>query len=72
MKNIYKRTCGIVKKSGKRPYNQALKNVISLRVSDEVLEQLTRIQQATAKSYSEIMRDALTALQGQSAPCPQH
>ncbi len=61
MPDEQKRTCHVMKKSARRrPYNQALKNVISLRISDDELVQLTRIREATSKSFSVIMRDALT------------
>ncbi len=66
MERRVKRTCGTSKGARRRPYNQALKNVISLRISDEELVQLTRIREETAKSFSEIMRDAFNGMQGQS------
>jgi hypothetical protein len=69
--NEYTRPCRKEKKAAKRRrYNQALKNVISLRISDDELLQLTRISEETAKSFSEIMRDAFNSMKP-SAPCAQ-
>ena len=48
--------------SGRRRDNNVLKNVVSLRVSDEELAFLTRLRSATSKSLSEIMREALLSL----------
>jgi hypothetical protein len=70
--NEYTRSCRAAQKATKRRrYNQALKNVISLRISDDELVQLTRIREATSKSFSEIMRDAFNVLQHQPCPCAQ-
>lgn len=61
MPDEQKHSCHAMKRSARRrPYNQALNNVISLRISDDELVQLTRIREATSKSFSVIMRDALT------------
>jgi Ribbon-helix-helix protein, copG family len=55
------------KKTIKRRYDEhALKNVISLRISDEELEMLTRISKNSSKSVSEIMRDAFKSWQASS------
>jgi hypothetical protein len=47
------------KKLMKRRHDvQALKNIVSLRISDEEMEMLARISKTTSKSISEIMREA--------------
>jgi hypothetical protein len=60
-----------VKKMVKRRHDlQALRNVISLRVSDEELELLYRISRKSSKNISEIMREAFTSWQaGQRRLC---
>lgn len=52
----------------RRRDNHALKNVISLRMSDDELELLKRLRSATSKSVSEIMRDAFMVLQQSALP----
>ncbi len=65
----HKQSCRSATKTVKRRrYNQALKNVISLRISDEELLQLTRIREATSKSFSEIMREAFNGMHASSGP----
>ncbi len=55
------------KKTVKRRYDEhVLKNVISLRISDEELEMLARISKNSSKSVSEIMRDAFKSWQANS------
>ncbi len=54
----------------RRRYNQALNNVISLRLTDGELDQLTRMREATSKSFSEIMREAFNGMQDRG-PCTQ-
>lgn len=52
------------KKDVKRRYDEnALKNVISMRVSDEEMVLLARISKNTSKSISDIMREALKGWQ---------
>ena len=52
------------KKDVKRRHDQqALKNVVSLRVSDEEMELLARISRTTSKSISDIMREAMQSWQ---------
>jgi hypothetical protein len=52
------------KKAVKRRYDEhVLKNVISLRISDEELALLSSISNASAKSISEIMREAFKTWQ---------
>lgn len=53
-----------LKKVVKRRYDdQVLKNVISLRISDEELALLSQISQENEKSISEIMREAFKSWQ---------
>jgi hypothetical protein len=52
----------------RRRDRHALKNVVSMRVSDDELLLLKRIRAATSKSASEIMRDAFALLQNRRAP----
>jgi len=56
----------------RRRDHHALKNVVSLRISDEELSHLARIRKATSKSVSEIMRDAFNGLQRANCPCLQN
>ena len=52
------------KKAVKRHLEQkTLKNIVSLRVSDDEMELLARISKTTSKSISDIMREALKSLQ---------
>ncbi len=55
----------------RRRDNEALKNVISLRISDDELLHLARIRKTTSKSVSEIMREAFNSMQGQNWSCLQ-
>ena len=50
----------------RRHDEHVLKNVISLRISDEELEMLARISKNSSKSISEIMRDAFKSWQASS------
>lgn len=55
------------KKTVKRRYDEhVLKNVISLRISDEELAMLNQISKNSSKSVSEIMRDAFKSWQANS------
>lgn len=56
----------------RRRDHHALKNVVSLRISDEELSHLTRIRKATSKSVSEIMRDAFNGMQRPGCQCLLH
>lgn len=57
------------KKTNKRRRdNHALKNVISLRISDDELEFLKRLRTTTSKNASEIMREAFLSLQRTCSP----
>lgn len=47
---------------------QALKHVISLRVSDEELELLSRISRSASKSLSDVLRDAIKKWQDLQNP----
>ena len=47
----------------RRRDEHALKNVISLRISDEEMETLALVSRNSAKSISEIMREAFKAWQ---------
>ena len=47
----------------RRSDEQALKNVISLRIGDEEMALLARISKTTSKSISEIMREAFKGWQ---------
>lgn len=51
----------------RRRDHHALKNVVSLRISDDELKLLQRIRTATSKSASEVMRDAFEILQRTSS-----
>lgn len=52
------------KKVVKRRYDEhVLKNVISLRISDDELAMLANISKTTSKSISEIMREAFKSWQ---------
>jgi len=42
----------------RRRVEHALKNVISMRISDQEMESLAMVSRRTAKSISDIMRDA--------------
>ena len=54
------------KKAVKRCYDEnARKNVISLRISDDEMATLARISRTTSKSISDIMREALKGWQAQ-------
>ncbi|MDD2733688.1 MAG: ribbon-helix-helix protein, CopG family [Desulfuromonadaceae bacterium] len=52
----------------RRRDHHALKNVVSLRISDDELKLLQRIRAATSKSASEVMRDAFEILQRTCSP----
>jgi hypothetical protein len=52
----------------RRRTTHALKNVISLRISDDELMLLQRLRAATSKSASEIMRDAFNVLKRTCSP----
>ena len=52
----------------RRRDNHALKNVVSLRISDDELEFLQRLRTTTSKNASEIMREAFLALQRTCSP----
>lgn len=52
----------------RRRDHHALKNVISLRISDDELDLLKRLRSATSKSVSEIMRDAFQILHRTCSP----
>ena len=52
----------------RRRDNHALRNVVSLRISDDELQLLQRIRAATSKSASDIMRDAFELFRRTSAP----
>lgn len=54
--------------SKRRRDNHALKNVISLRISDDELEFLKRLRTTTSKNASEIMREAFLSLQRTCSP----
>jgi hypothetical protein len=56
----------------RRRDRHALKNVISLRISDDELMLLQRLRAATSKSASEIMRDAFQILQRTCSPSFQN
>ena len=58
-------------RSQRRRYNQALNNVISLRINDDELQLLTRIREATSKSASEILSEAFDVVQRRYSPCLQ-
>ena len=47
----------------RRDNDSGLKNIVSLRVSDEEMAVLARISTATSKSISDIMREALKGWQ---------
>jgi len=54
----------------RRRDEHSLKNVISLRISDEEMETLALVSRNSAKSISEIMREAFKAWQaGQRRLC---
>jgi hypothetical protein len=58
-----------MKKAPKRRRDHhALRNVVSLRISDDELKLLQRIRAATSKSASEVMRDAFEILQRTCSP----
>jgi len=62
-----------MKKAPKRRRdNHALRNVVSLRISDDELLLLQRIRAATSKSASDIMRDAFDILQRTCSPSFQN
>lgn len=56
----------------RRRDHHALKNVVSLRISDDELKLLQRIRAATSKSASEVMRDAFEILQRTCSPSFQN
>lgn len=56
----------------RRRDNHALKNVISMRISDDELEFLQRLRSTTSKNASEIMRDAFLAMQRTCSPSFQN
>jgi len=56
----------------RRRDHHALKNVVSLRISDDELRFLQRIRAATSKSASEVMRDAFDILQRTCSPSFQN
>ena len=56
----------------RRRDHHALKNVVSLRISDDELKLLQRIRVATSKSASEVMRDAFEILQRTCSPSFQN
>lgn len=56
----------------RRRDNHALKNVISLRISDDELEFLQRLRSTTSKNASEIMREAFLSLQRTCSPSFQN
>jgi len=56
----------------RRRDNHALRNVVSLRMSDDELKLLQRIRAATSKSASEILRDAFEILQRTCSPSFQN
>lgn len=58
--------------SKRRRDHHALKNVVSLRMSDDELQLLQRIRTATSKSVSEVMRDAFEILQRTCSPSFQN
>lgn len=58
-----------MKKVPKRRRDQhALRNVVSLRISDDELLLLQRIRAATSRSASDIMRDAFDIMQRTCLP----
>lgn len=60
------------KEPKRRRDNHALRNVVSLRMSDDELKLLQRIRAATSKSASDIMRDAFDMLQRTCSPSFQN
>jgi hypothetical protein len=56
----------------RRRDNQALRNVVSLRISDDELLLLQRIRKATSKNASDFMRDAFDILQRTCSPSFQN
>ena len=56
----------------RRRDHHALRNVVSLRMSDDELILLQRLRSATSKSASEIMRDAFQILQRTCSPSFQN
>jgi len=73
MKEDRKLTSQQMKKVPKRRRDHhALKNVVSLRISDNELLLLQRIRAATAKSASEVMREAFEILQRSCSPSFQN
>jgi len=73
MKEDRKLTSQQMKKVPKRRRDHhALKNVVSLRISDDELLLLQRIRATTAKSASEVMREAFEILQRSCSPSFQN
>ena len=64
--NYFGRTCQ--KNTTRRRDHHVLKNVVSLRISDDELELLKQLRAATSKSMSEIMRDAFLVLHQSALP----
>jgi len=73
MKEDRKLKSQLTKKVPKRRRDHhALKNVVSLRISDNELLLLQRIRAATSKSASEVMREAFEILQRSCSPSFQN
>jgi len=56
----------------RRRDHHALRNVVSLRISDDELLHLQRIRAATSKSASDILRDAFNVFQRTCSPLFQN